>query len=163
MTLKIWWLSFKISDIIIYHWANYDACPFFVNATALNFKETLKNQWKLYVLAFISSGFFGGSNMYRYTYDLQTGTSHYRRNDGTVDSWQTPQKRGNRIRGNSISNKIASSKKDGRKIAFSLCCFFLISLKTFVQTYYWIIFIFWRCGCSCCCILFHWAISCGIL
>lgn len=45
----------------------------------------------------IGSGIFGGlfgESMYRYSYDLQTGTSHYRRHDGTVDSWQSPQRRG---------------------------------------------------------------------
>lgn len=39
------------------------------------------------------SGMFGES-MYRYRYDLDSGTSYYRNSDGTVDSWQSPQRRG---------------------------------------------------------------------
>lgn len=38
-----------------------------------------------------------GSGMYRYTYDLQTGTSHYHRKDDTIESWMSPQRRGNEI------------------------------------------------------------------
>lgn len=64
-------------------------------------KISLKN----FFPAWIRSGIFGGllgESMYRYTYDLDTGTSHYKRNDGTVDSWQSPQRRGNGIRRNAI-------------------------------------------------------------
>ncbi|KAG5684471.1 hypothetical protein PVAND_013705 [Polypedilum vanderplanki] len=46
--------------------------------------------------AFIGSlfnGFFGGESMYRYRFDLETGTSYYRRSDGTIDKWQSPQSR----------------------------------------------------------------------
>lgn len=50
-----------------------------------------------------------GESMYRYSYDMQSGTSHYRRNDGTVDSWSSPQKRGNEIHENLIPMRIASS------------------------------------------------------
>jgi hypothetical protein len=39
------------------------------------------------------SGFFGES-LYNYRYDLQTGTSYYRKSDGTVDSWKSPSSRG---------------------------------------------------------------------
>lgn len=66
--------------------------------------------FKFNFLAFISSGLFGGflgESMYRYSYDMQTGTSHYRRNDGFVDSWTSPQRRGNEIRENLILFEIA--------------------------------------------------------
>lgn len=47
-------------------------------------------------IAFIGnwlSGVFGES-MTRYRYDLESGTSHYRNSDGSIDSWQSPQRRG---------------------------------------------------------------------
>lgn len=58
-----------------------------------------------FFLAVAGIGMFGrllGSSMYRYQYDMLTGTSHYRRSDGTLDSWTSPQKRGKEIRQNSI-------------------------------------------------------------
>ena len=39
------------------------------------------------------SGIFGES-LHRYRYDLESGTSYYRNTDGTIDSWQSPQRRG---------------------------------------------------------------------
>lgn len=44
--------------------------------------------------AFHSVGGFFGEGMYRYSYDMQSGTSHYRKSDGTIESWRSPQRRG---------------------------------------------------------------------
>ena len=40
---------------------------------------------------------FLGESLYRYTYDIETGTSHYRTFSGKIDSWQSPERRGNGI------------------------------------------------------------------
>lgn len=57
------------------------------------------------------SGVFGES-MHRYRYDLDSGTSYYRNTDGTVDSWQSPQRRGTKQL-NCIEEKIISITLDG--------------------------------------------------
>lgn len=65
---------------------------------------------------------FFGNSMYRYTYDLQTGTSHYRRKDGKIDSWRSPEKRGNKIFLHSSTNFIKLFLAFLCLIAFSLGC-----------------------------------------
>lgn len=84
--------------------------------------EALAARLKIHFLAFISSGMFGGllgESMYRYSYDLQTGTSHYRRSDGTIDSWTSPQSRGNCIRENFIRIECIHSSGSGESHLFA--------------------------------------------
>lgn len=69
-------------------------------ATALNFRDNKKKSMEILFLAFDRSGMLGGflgEAMYRYSYDIQSGTSHYRQFDGTEVSWTTPEKKGNGI------------------------------------------------------------------
>lgn len=79
----------------------------------LNFHTKLKWGKKLLLLLFFKFKFihssalilarnglfmgFLGESLYRYTYDIETGTSHYRTFGGKINSWQSPERRGNGI------------------------------------------------------------------
>ena len=63
---------------------NYSTCYFNLFSAYISSKSSMIEQ-------------LFGSSMYRYNYDLQSGTSHYRRKNGTLESWKSPQRRGNEI------------------------------------------------------------------